>query len=217
MEDATALLSLSGSIGGASTVGTGVLAIRFGARRWVVWPLLAVTILVAGLIVWSAINGGLWYAVPNSLLAVAMVALWDHHLATRQARPSRLALAFTAWRARRGVLRGPGGRRVRTIDQLRAEYGQSILDDATRDPILDHLLSTYERRIEAVASESGERLDAVSVTAFANRYLEMLSDPGRHLRSEPPYAGYSRHMLVIAATCRLADRFARVPAPTSRV
>jgi hypothetical protein len=213
MEDAAALLGLGGCIGGATTAGAGVLVIRWAASRWVVWPLLAVTAVVAGLIVVSALHGGVLHAVVHGLLAVAMVALWGHHLAVRRDRPSRLAVALVSWRAGRGVLRGPQGRRIRTIDQLRAEYGQNVLDDAARDPILDRLLSAYEQRIAAVAREAGERLDALSATVFANRYLESLSDPGRHAGGEPPYAGYSRHMLVIAATCRLAQRLPQVSAP----
>ena len=224
MEDPTTTQNLVSSLGGLLTLLAGVPLIRYAGRRWVTWPLTTVTVGVVALVVWSAVHGGFWHALPNSLLTIGMILLWDHHLGARHGRPGTLMLKLTAWRVRRGKAghRRPDGGRMRTMAQIRAEYGQNVLDDAARDPHLDRVLNIYEQQLPELIRDPDGALDLLGVTVFANLYLDSLSAPGQHPASEPPYAGYTHHMLIIAALCRLADRLPAIavsdkrPANTSR-
>jgi hypothetical protein len=208
MEDPTTTLHAVSSLSGLATIAAGVPLTRYAGRRWVAWPLLALTAAVGGLLIWSALFGGFWIALPNALLGIGLVMLWDHHLGARHARPGPIMLRLTAWRIRRGKAghRRPDGRRLLTIAELRAEYGQNVLDDATRDPHLDHVLAVYEEHLPELIRGPDNETDLLDITVFANRYLDRLSDPDRPTFPGPPYAGYTHHMLIIAALCRLADQ-----------
>lgn len=214
----SAVVDLVSSLGGLLVITAGMPLARYAGRRWVTWPLIGLTVAVAGLITWSAVLGGLWYALANAILAVGVILLWDHHRGARHGRPGTLMLTVAAWRVRRGTAghRRPDGRRLRTIAQIRAEYGQNVLDDAARDPHLDRVLTVYEQHLPNLLRDPDGTLDLLCVTVFANGYLDSLSDPGRHRNSEPPYAGYTHHMLILAALCRLAERLPTIDAaPTA--
>lgn len=216
MNDPAAPLNLVSSLGGLLAIGAGVLVVRFAERGWVIWPLLALTACVTAMVAWPTVAGSFWYAVPNGVLAIGVVVLWDHHLGARHGRPGRIALLLAAWQIRRGKAgqRRPDGRPMRTIADLRAEYGQNVLDDAARDPLLERVLSIYEEHLTELIRRPDGTIDLLLVTAFANHYLDSLSDPGRHRPTEPPYAGYTHHMLALAAMCRLASRLPTISITT---
>jgi hypothetical protein len=124
---------------------------------------------------------------------------------------------------RSGRMSKPGGGRMRAIGELRAEYGQTVLDDASWDPVLDRLLDQYAAAIAAQLHKPApgrhgrpalRHVDVVVVTGYANGRLDAMSDPDR-----PPsgrrYRGYTDDMLTIAALCRLADTLS-IPAAKPR-
>lgn len=92
------------------------------------------------------------------------------------------------------------GRRLQPLAELRAEYGQMILDDAGRDPVLAEILDEYAGRIAAEMTEPKgnvgigklERLTAyVSVTAGRSSppvsgVLELAHGPVGRLETRPP-------------------------------
>ncbi|MGN9912658.1 hypothetical protein ACTMTJ_34500 [Phytohabitans sp. LJ34] len=119
------------------------------------------------------------------------------------------------WQVRRGKICQTrlNGQPVRTIADLRAEYGQNVLDDAARDHVLDQVLTVYEQQLVDLMRRPDRRLDLLAVTTFANLYVDSLSEPSRRPAGEPPYGGYSHPMLVIAAMCRLAERLPAITRP----
>jgi hypothetical protein len=104
-----------------------------------------------------------------------------------------------------------------TLTELRAEYGQRIIDDARADPVLARVL--HEIGTTLLSSIRG--LDSgltpqplvryILLTELANRYLASVTEP--HTVVPPsPYRGYSHPMLIVAAACLLGrSRRLRIP------
>jgi hypothetical protein len=181
-------------------------------RRWMVVPLLAVTAATAGSVYLAVEFGGWFDLLSHGALALFVALHWDMHIGARQGRPALVPLLLTARQLRRGKTRltRADGRPMQTIGELRAEYGQGVLDDAARDPALDRVLNIYVDKLTALLRNPGDGdqplpLDLMTVTSLANKYVDSLSEPGRQGGSRP-YCGYSTDMLAIAAMCRLAER-----------
>jgi hypothetical protein len=98
-----------------------------------------------------------------------------------------------------------------TLTELRAEYGQRIIDDARADPVLAKVLD----EIGTTLLDSVRSLDKgltppvnrpvvryILLTELANRYLASVTEPFTHIPPSP-YRGYSHPMLIVAAACRL--------------
>ncbi|MFG1659136.1 hypothetical protein ACGFIY_21645 [Micromonospora chersina] len=150
-----------------------------------------------------------WDLVTAAVLAGGTVLPWEMHLRARTGRPSRLV-----WRmVNRHLAQGRGGRRLWSLVELRAEYAQTILDDAQRDEALSEILDEFADRIAAETLKVGNVPtggEVALLTAYANGYLDSLSEPGRS-PSPPGYRGYSTDMLMIAALCRAEDRMRAAP------
>ncbi|GAA1042049.1 hypothetical protein GCM10009557_67180 [Virgisporangium ochraceum] len=105
---------------------------------------------------------------------------------------------FRYGRAQRGL----------TLTELRAEYGQRIIDDARADPVLARVL----HEIGTTLLESVRTLDKapahrpliryILLTELANRYLASVTEPYSSIPPSP-YRGYSHPMLIVAAACVL--------------
>jgi hypothetical protein len=183
--------------------------------------LLILTVATAGLLLF-----GIWRRqADTTVLAVAVAVVaglaWDRHIGASNGRPGGwIGQMLTGRPCRTGRMSKPGGGRMRTIDELRAEYGQTVLDDASWDPVLDRLLDQYAAAAaaqlrKAAPSLAGHRyVDVVVVTGYANGRLDAMSDPGRR-PSGRRYRGYTDDMLTIAALCRLADTLS-IPAAEPR-
>jgi hypothetical protein len=191
------------------------------ASRWIIWPLLGVTAATIGLLTLAISTSAWWTTVPSVLFVAFTAVLWDNRLSARAGWPGgRLALFLAGRRVRRGKVRltEPNGRPMQTIDEIRVEYAQTILDNATDDPQLDGLLNESADAIDALlrkpgSGKSGPRaLDALTITAYANRLLDAMSEPNQR-PTTPPYRSYSGDMLTIAAMCRLAGRLPTVAIP----
>lgn len=144
-----------------------------------------------------------WDLVTAVILAAGTAGMWEMHRAARAGRPSRLV----RWQINRTLARKRGGRELWTLAQVRAEYAQTILDDADRDPALAEMLDGYAAQIaERVKGPGGQpRIGAAdALAAYANGYLDSLSEPGRQPLG-PGYRGYSTEMLMVAAVCRAAE------------
>ncbi|MGS2615157.1 DUF6401 family natural product biosynthesis protein [Micromonospora sp. LZ34] len=181
-----------------------VAAPRLSGSRAVTALLLAQNATATALAAVAVGTRSWWDLVTALILGVASVVPWELHLATRAGRPSRVL-----WRQiSRTLAQRRGGRRLWTLTELRAEYAQTILDDAEQDPNLAAILDDLADRVvdHVKGADDGPRLGlAETLTAYANGYLDSLSDPGRQpLR--PGYRGYSTDMLMIAAVCLAADR-----------
>lgn len=179
------------------------------ARWFFTAMLFLLTIIFAAYAIVSAVKHLPWdFATAVVGLVLFAGVGWEPYFAARAGRPSRLA-----WRsARRAMARKAPGRRFRSIDELQAEYAQSILDDADRDAILSTVLDELAanfllRRGEAEVRASNPD-DLASLTAYANQHVETLSDPD-HEPLQRIYRGYSTDLLVVAAACRAADRMRR--------
>ncbi|WIN00118.1 hypothetical protein ACTOB_003802 [Actinoplanes oblitus] len=194
-----------------------MIALRPEAPRWSL-PALAGTTLAGVLL--ATITGHSAWAVPVAmpLITTATVKyLWSVAKDRRDGRLARLV-----WRGLGKVaLTRPDGRAMLSIAQVRAEYGQSVLDDAARDPELDRILDSYVDELAAQLRKPTPKqptpvpLTVVLVTAFANGYLEAVTDPRRRPGASP-YRGYSLDMVVLAALCRLADRLDDSDLPEAR-
>jgi hypothetical protein len=98
-----------------------------------------------------------------------------------------------------------------TLTELRAEYGQRIIDDARADPVLAQVLDdigttlldsvrTLDKGIAPPVNRPVVRY--ILLTELANRYLASVTEPFTHIPPSP-YRGYSHPMLIVAAACRL--------------
>lgn len=145
-----------------------------------------------------------WDLVTAVILLAGSAFVWEAHLAARAGRPSRLV-----WRrVSRALARERGRSRLWTLEELRAEYAQTILDDAARDPELAAILDRFADGIAAEFEKpDGRRVVGPKefLTVYANGHLDSLSDPGREPHRQG-YRGYSTDMLIIAAVCQAADR-----------
>lgn len=175
---------------------------RAAGARPVTWLLTTLTGLLAAVTVHATIHS-LWMNIAlAAIMGLPTAALWDTHLAIRHGRQSR----YYRWTTRRVIRRRYGGR---SIAWLRAEYGQTVLDDAEYDPVLSDLLDDYGRRITESMTEPGDDDRIVTqmdlLLAYGNGYVDSMSEPGRRPK-DPVYRGYSTDMVVIAAVCRAAER-----------
>ena len=132
-------------------------------------------------------------------LLMRLFARWPHHLDRFRYRRNEAGL---------------------TLTELRAEYGQRIIDDARADPVLAQVLDD----IGTTLLDSVRTLDKgrtppanrpvvryILLTELANRYLASVTEPFTHIPPSP-YRGYSHPMLIVAAACRLGtSRRLRVP------
>lgn len=128
----------------------------------------------------------------GAALVMRLFARWPHHVDR-----------FRYGRDRKGL----------TLTELRAEYGQRIIDDARRDPVLERVLHeigttllTSVRNLDKGGSGDGGSsqplIRYMLLTELANRYLSSVTEP--YTRIPPsPYRGYSHPMLIVAAACLL--------------
>lgn len=99
-----------------------------------------------------------------------------------------------------------------TLTELRAEYGQRIIDDARADPVLARVLDDIGTTLlDSVRALDKDGLTPpvnrpvvryILLTELANRYLASVTEPFTHIPPSP-YRGYSHPMLIVAAACRL--------------
>jgi len=133
--------------------------LRGGAgRRWMVVPLLAVTAATVAT-GYLAVEFGDFFAWFSGGALVVFAALhWDIHIGAWQGRPALVPLLLAARKLRRGKarLKRADGRPMQTIGELRAEYGQGVLDDAARDPVLDRVLNIYVDELTALLRKPGD-------------------------------------------------------------
>lgn len=123
----------------------------------------------------------------GAALLMRLFARWPHHVDR-----------FRYGRDRKGL----------TLTELRAEYGQRIIDDARRDPVL----ATVLHEIGTTLLTSVRSLDKgptgqpliryILLTELANRYLASVTEPSTSIPPSP-YRGYSHPMLIVAAACLL--------------
>ncbi|GAA4731102.1 hypothetical protein [Phytohabitans rumicis] len=194
-----------------------MLTLRVAASRWIIGPLLLLTAATAGLFAATIVYRDLWTMFPAAALMLMIAVHWDNRLSARRGwTGGRLGLHLAGRRIRRGKVRfiTSSGRRMHTLDEIRAEYAQTILDNAAHDQDLDQLLNETADDIEALLRQPDDdgtprSLDAITVASFANRVLDQFSDPDRRPPAAP-YRGYSRDMLTIAALCRLGGRLPTV-------
>lgn len=177
---------------------------RLAASRAVTVLLAVQNAAVAALAALAVAHRSWWDLLTAGIFAAGSIVLWEMHRAARKRRPSRLV-----WRLlNRHLAPSRGGRRLWTIAELRAEYAQTILDDAERDPELAAILEEFGGRIAAESEKQDDMPPGGQVallTAYANGYLDSLSEPGRQ-PSTRGYRGYSTDMLMVAAVCAAADR-----------
>jgi hypothetical protein len=177
----------------AGSVGAACLALWFIHRGD--WLAAAVTGLIAT-VLWAARAEDLgrrpWWTALLVRFAIRVMA-------RRPARIDRVSAA----RAEVGM----------TLTELRAEYAQTILDDAARDPDLAEILERLGGDLLATVCEletAGRSAEptprALSryliLTALANSYLANLTEPGTTVPPSP-YRAYSQPMLVLAAACQV--------------
>lgn len=115
---------------------------------------------------------------------------------------------FTRWPHQVDRFRYGRDRRGLTLTELRAEYGQRIIDDARADPVL----ATVLHEIGTTLLTSVRSLDRgrptqpliryILLTELANRYLSSVTEPYTAIPPSP-YRGYSHPMLIVAAACVL--------------
>lgn len=161
--------------------------------------LAVLTLIVAALGLVAAGHRSGWDLFTTGAFAAGTAVLWDLNRPLWAGKPSRI-VQRRVWRTLR---RERHGRPLLTLSQVRAEYGQTILDDAARDRVLAELL---DDRAAQIVARVDLRVGGVHMlTAYVNGYLESLSEPGRRPRG-PVYRGYSDEMLTIAAVCRAAER-----------
>jgi len=205
---------------GAAIVNTlmSMIALRPGAPRWSM-PVLAGTTL-AGVVVLATVAGPGTWVVPVVMPLIATASaryLWS----VANSRPDGRIARLVWRRLGKGPLTRADGRAMLSLAELRAEYGQNVLDDAARDPELDRVLDSQVDQLAARLREptpvrpTPMPLTVVLVTAYANGYLEAVTDPHRRPGTSP-YRDYSRDMVVLAALCRLADRLDGTDLPESR-
>ncbi|MCX5070824.1 DUF6401 family natural product biosynthesis protein [Micromonospora lupini] len=206
----TDLFLLTASIGALSTPTLLVLSHdRWRASRWLTaWlllPSLGALVLIAGA-TWI----GSWFLLALAGGLVLMLAIeWDMHLGARRGDGGRF-LAFVATRmvSRKKWSPRSGGRPLLPIDELRAEYGQGVLDDARRDPRLAHILDQTTAVLEErILGPDRPGLPLIRITAYANGLVDALSEPDRK-PSRPAYRAYSSDMILVAALCQLHDSVA---------
>jgi hypothetical protein len=183
------------------------LLTHFRPRLAAGWVGVALPAAMAGIVVTlavaTAVRPSWWTLVDAVIIAAGLVVVWDLNRSARTGCPSRILRR----RIQRQLAR-ERGRPLQSLAQLRAEYGQTILDDAARDPILAELLDEYAEVIAEEMQEPEGRPGIGSVealTLYANGFLDSLSQPGRRPQG-PAYRGYSREMLTVAAVCRAAER-----------
>ncbi|WP_435585915.1 DUF6401 family natural product biosynthesis protein [Micromonospora aurantiaca (nom. illeg.)] len=181
---------------------------RWRTSWWMTGLLVPATLGVLFLIAGTAWAGE-WFLLACAVALGFMVVVgWDMHLGARRGDGGRY-LAFLARRmiARKRWNPRPDGRPMQSIDELRAEYGQSILDDARRDPRLAHILDQTAGSVEEQIFGGGRsrELPLLQITAYANGLVEGISEPGR--RPRRVYRGYSSDMILLAALCQLHDRY----------
>lgn len=181
---------------------------RLLRSRVVTVLLIAATAAAVALAVTSA-----WAGTWDGLLALALLLLsaieWDLHIAERRGHTTVITRWVAALLLRRYRLAvGPSGRRLQSMEELRVEYGQAVLADAARDPVLAHLIDQLAADFEEqIFRDDPERaLAGLRLTAFANGYLDAMSEPGRQ-SAHRPYRGYSPDMLAVAALCQLAEHY----------
>jgi hypothetical protein len=101
-----------------------------------------------------------------------------------------------------------------SLTELRAEYGQRIIDDARADPVLARVLHEIGTTLlDSVRAMGDNRplIRYILLTELANRYLASVTEPYTSIPPSP-YRGYSHPMLVVAAACVLGtSRRLRTP------
>lgn len=189
---------------------------RWRASWWMAGMLVPATlgelVLVAGT-VWT----GQWFLLVCAAGLAFMLAVgWDMNLGARRGDGGRF-LTFLAHRLINRKRWSPrvDGRPLQSMDELRAEYGQGVLDDARRDPRLAHILDQTAGSLEERIFGGGRsrELPLIQITAYANGLVEGISEPGR---SGPRrvHGGYSSDMILLAALCQLHDRYERARSRT---
>lgn len=205
-----------------------VLLSRWAGRWWVGVALVAGTLGAAVTVV-----AGLWWGPKVLVVGAVATVLYVLALGTHGARltgvPPRWMYPVLRWAMERPLLSGrtPLGNRWQSMERIQAEYAQSVLDDARRDPYLDQVLDDVAGQLRSRIRGSDERAPNpfayVGVVAYANGVLNALSETPEAIerirrdlppRSEPAvrvaYGSYSPHMLLLAALCRLhAESWAR--------
>ncbi|SCL12956.1 hypothetical protein GA0070616_0077 [Micromonospora nigra] len=177
------------------------------------WLSLA-TLAELGLVATTVWRGHWFFAVPAVGLGLLLVAQWNMHLGARRGDGGRL-LALIARRFLTRQSPRVDGRPLRPMDDLRAEYGQGILDDSRRDPTLAHLLDQAAATLDDRLFGKGrsKELPLIRIEAYTNGLVDALSEPGR-APSQHRYRGYSSDMILIAALCQLYDRYDEVDSRT---
>lgn len=155
-----------------------------------------VTILHAG----AAIMIEHWWMLALTPIATVSATLaYDTYLAARRGGLSLVALL----RLRLKQSRMPP---MKSLDVLRAEYAQPVLDDAERDPKLNEVVESAVRNIIDDMSQRFHRpVTADEVVAYANGWLVRMEQP----RGKPlprVHSDYSTELVVLAAACRTAER-----------
>ncbi|MGI5243389.1 hypothetical protein [Dactylosporangium sp. CA-139066] len=191
------------------------------AGRWQKW-LLTCGIVGAPVAAIGFVLVGQWTAAMLCVVVeLLMFAQWKSHRAADSQR-----IWLQPWLDRTIVRRIPFSRRYvdrtyaargqggLTLTDLRIEYADTILEDATRDVELDALLDKVgvellEKvlRVEATmvpAATSWLITRYMILTGIANGVLANATDPGASVGTSP-YRGYSWPMLTIAAACRLGS------------
>jgi hypothetical protein len=123
----------------------------------------------------------------GAALLMRLFARWPHHVDR-----------FGYSRDRKGL----------TLTELRAEYGQRIIDDARADPVLatvlDEIGTTLLASVRTLDKGPAGRplIRYILLTELANRYLSSVTEPYTPIPPSP-YRGYSHPMLIVAAACVL--------------
>ncbi|MBM0201916.1 hypothetical protein JNW90_01435 [Micromonospora sp. STR1s_5] len=208
-DQAVAHLFLLMAVTGAMNTSTLLVLMhtRWRASRWLTaWLVLST---LAELVLTA---GAAWFGSGILLTAAGglglMLALeWDMHLGARRGGIGHF-LGFIATRMLSHKQWSPraNGRPLLSIEELRAEYGQGVLDDARRDPRLAHILDQTAAVLEERILGPGrpQELPLIRVTAYANGLVDALSEPGR-VPSRRGYRTYSTDMILVAALCQLHD------------
>jgi hypothetical protein len=149
----------------------------------------------------GAIFARMWWALTlTPALVLVTLHLLNVHRAAYREQPAALDRWLLRWLHRKA-----GIKPLQTLETLRAEYAQTILDDAKYDPRLNAALDDQSAAIVQTLTQRRETLTVDDVTSFANVWVSRLSDPD-HKPMRRVYRGYSTEMLVLAAACRTAER-----------
>lgn len=213
----------------AVTVAASLVSMAFIVRdritsRWFLLPLSVATVgalAAVGLGLWTQ----LWWELVDAALLGAMVAMmWATWILMTRGR----WLHDRAMRRTADRMAAKDGRGWLTMAEIRAEYAQTVLDDARRDPLLDQVLTEAAVSWADYLRQSGETMPMdVKVRMFANGWLDSLSEPRErreavlaglpvgpaekeaNLPMVPTYGTYSPRILILAALCRVDEMGSR--------